>query len=376
MMSIIHVEVKFTPMTKYDMIIYKKENKGVKLKLYSVKRIKSFFGNKNKHITTKQISDFFSDVNLYETIGIGNFYLDKNIKKMVYLNEDDLHRLCLLAHFKLQGDFSFDKLEHHPLGDNILTRQAKSSQEYRNLLIEHYKSPEMVALSKEEKQLASKNKLHNQEFSSNIANYEIEIANKKIVAIDFEYNPKTLATENFNFTSCSECGVSVLENNEMKHYHFFIEDGSHKQGIAKYLKDKFEFGQTETITSEQLKIKLNDIFKGADYMLCHGMEIEYTILNGNDIKIANMNIEILDTLHMFKKLASDTELNAYRLKDILRACDMDPLNLHNAGNDAAYTLLTFLRMNKEPELMIENIKKLATIYKEKEKNKPNKLGMV
>jgi len=331
---------------------------------------------KNKHITNKQINDFFSDVNLYDNLELGNFYLDKNLKKRIYINEDDLNKICLLAHFKLKGDFSFDNLEHYQFGNNIVQRNAKSSKEYNDLLIEHYKSPEIAELIKKEKELANKNKIQNQKFATNIANYEIDINNRKIVAIDFEYNPKRTSTEKFNFISCSECGVTILENNQIKHYHFFIENGSHKQGIAKHLKDKFEFGQTEVVTSDQLKIKLNEIFKGADYMLCHGMEIEYTILNRNGIKIENMNIQILDTLHMFKNLATGNELNSYRLKDIVRSCNMKTTNLHNAGNDAAYTMLTFLRMNKEPEIMKENIKKLANSYKEKEKNKPNKLGMV
>ena len=57
---------------------------------------------------------------------------------------------------------------------------------------------------------------------------------------------------------------------------------------------------------------------------------------------------------------------------------MDPTNLHNAGNDAAYTMLTFLRMNKEPELIKESIKNLAVVYKEKEKEKSKikRLGIV
>jgi DNA polymerase III alpha subunit (gram-positive type) len=118
--------------------------------------------------------------------------------------------------------------------------------------------------------------------------------------------------------------------------------------------------------------------KGSDYLLCHGMEMEYGILVNNDINIPEMNIEILDTLHMFRKLAENTDLNAYRLKDIVRTCDMDPTNLHNAGNDAAYTMLTFLRMNKEPEIIKEKIKDLSVVYKEKEKEKikTKRLGLV
>lgn len=346
------------------------------MKLYSLKRVKSYLSNKNKEIPPKQISDFFSDVNLYENIGIGKFYLDKTIKKMVYINEDDLERLCLLAKFKLNGDFSIKNLEHYPVNENIIEKTAKTAIEFRNLLIEHYKSPAIVALIKEQKEIDNQKKIHNQEFSTNLANYEINIENKKIVAIDFEYNPKALPHEKFNFTSCSECGVTVLENNEVKHYHFIIEDGSQKQGLTKHLKDKFEFGTTETVTSQELQTRIKQLMKDSDYLLCHGMEMEYGILVNNDINIPEMNIEILDTLHMFRKLAENTDLNAYRLKDIVRACDMNTANLHNAGNDAAYTMLTFLRMNKEPEIIRESINNLSVVYKEKEKAKIKKVGLV
>lgn len=345
------------------------------MKLYSLKRVKSYLSNKNKEIPPKQISDFFSDVNLYDNIGIGKFYLDKNIKKNVYINEDDLEKLCLLAKFKLSGDFTIKNLEHYSVTENIVEKSANTSIEFRNLLIEHYKSPAIVELIREKKELENQKKIHNQDFSTNLANYDINIENKKIVAIDFEYNPKTLPNERFNFVSCSECGVSVLENNEIKHYHFFIENGSHKQGIAKHLKDKFEFGTTETVSSQELQTRLKQLLNDADYLLCHGMEIEYGFLVNNDINIPEMNIEILDTLHMFRRLTENTDLTAYRLKDIVRACDMDTPNLHNAGNDAAYTLLTFMRMNKEPEVIRENIKKLAIIYKEKEAKKKKYLKL-
>jgi hypothetical protein len=347
------------------------------LKLYSLKTVKTFFGNKNKEISANQIRDFFSETNLYETIGIGNFYLDKNIKKMVYINEDDLNRLCLFAQFKLGGNFNVETLPSFSIDENIIERSAKSAKEFRELIIEHYKSPEIAALIKEQKEIEKQNKIHNQDFSKNIANYEVAIENKKIVAIDFEYNPNVLPNEKFNFTSCSECGVTVLENNELTHYHFIIEDGSHKQGIAKHLIDKFEFGMTETVTSTELQSKLKTLLNKANYLLCHGMETEYTFLVNNGIEIPEMNIEILDTLPMFKKLSADTDLNSYRLKDIVRACGMNTVNLHNAGNDAAYTMLTFLQMNKEPEIIKENIKDLAIAYiaKEKEKIKAKKLSM-
>lgn len=339
------------------------------MKLYSLKRVKSYLSNKNKEIPPKKISDFFSDINLYDNIGIGKFYLDKTIKKNVYINEDDLEKLCLLAKFKLSGDFTIKNLEHYPVTENIVEKLVNTSTEFKQLLIEHYKSPAIVELIREQKELENQKKIHNQDFSTNLANYDINIENKKIVAIDFEYNPKALPNERFNFKSCSECGVSVLDNNEIKYHHFIIEDGSHKQGLAKHLKDKFEFGKSEIVTSQELKNRLKQLLKGSNYLLCHGMEMEYGILVNNDINIPEMNIEILDTLHMFRKLAENTDLNAYRLKDIVRTCDMDPTNLHNAGNDAACTLLTFMRMNKEPEVIRENIKKLAIVYKEKEATK-------
>lgn len=107
------------------------------MKLYSLKRVKSYLTNKNKDIQPKQINDFFSDVNLYENIGIGKFYLDKTLQKMVYINEDDLERICLLAKFKLNGDFTINNLEHYPINENIIEKTAKTAIEFRKLLIYH-----------------------------------------------------------------------------------------------------------------------------------------------------------------------------------------------------------------------------------------------
>lgn len=333
------------------------------MKLYDTNEFFKKFTKKNPDIPFKQIKNFFSDRNIFDNLSVKTFYTLKN-DRSVYINENDAQKICLLAKLKFSGDFELSFAKQYELNENFQERAANNSIEVKEKMIEYFKTPEFVAYTKELKEIESKKRIHNQDFSRNAANYNIDINNKKIVSIDFEYDPSSLSNDGYKIKNCSECGISIYENNTIKHLHYFIEDGSHKTGRTKHLVNKFEFGNTKSVKSSELIEILNDHLKDADFMLAHGMELEYTVIIKNGIDIHNNNTQLLDTSRMFKSLDTDEILNSYRLKDIMRTCGMDSLNVHNAGNDAAYTLKTFLEMNNNPEMIKENIINLAVKYKE------------
>lgn len=335
------------------------------MKLYNIGGLKSAFTNQNPDIAANKFTRFFSDRSLFDDYGINTFYIHPKKEKISCINEDDFQKLCLLAKLNIGGNYDITGIKFYEYSENWKNYTVNSRAEYKEIMIEHYKSPEIIEKIRLRKEEENKKKIHNQDFSKNVSNYDIDITNKKIVAIDFEFNPNKLSYSQFDMKSCSECGISVLENNEIKNYHYIIEDGSHKNGLAKKLVDKFEFGESQYISSKDLINKIKSILKDTNYVICHGMETEFKILTQNGIEIKENNIEMLDTLRMFSKMDSEQILGSYRLKDIVRACDMETPNLHNAGNDSAYTLITFMIMNSNPDKVIRNIKTLSETYKEK-----------
>jgi hypothetical protein len=99
---------------------------------------------------------------------------------------------------------------------------------------------------------------------------------------------------------------------------------------------------------------------------------ELYVLTKNGIVLPEKT-ELLDTYKMFLKMDENKVLNSYRLKDIMRTCELDSQNVHNAGNDSAYTLLTFMNMNQMPNVIMNRIQQLADIYNDFKVNKKEKL---
>lgn len=339
---------------------------------YKVGSLKNRFKEQNPEIKPDLIKKFFSEKNLLENYSVNTFYIVDKIKS-AFINEDDSSRLCLLATLKFGGVFELKDIKSLNVSYSLKSFNAYNIEDLKRNLIEHYKNPVFVEKIRKEKEILNSKKIHNQLFSKDIDNYNIDINNKKIVAIDFEFNP-IISNNNYDLKYCSECGISILENEKVTAYHFSIEDGFHKYGNSKDLINKFEFGETEVIKSQDLIVLLKNIMKDADYLLCHGMETEYTIITKNGIDISINNTKVLDTLRMFKKFDPDEKLNSYRLKDIVRVYGMNDSNLHNAGNDAAYTLKTFLEMNKNNSDLLLKVKELALLYdKTKTKRKTFKI---
>lgn len=337
------------------------------MKLYNISKLKPGFIQKNPHIETIELQKFFGPQSIFNSLDIKKVYIHSKSNKSSkqigsYIDEEDLSKICLLAKLKLNGDFDITALKSMEKTEDFDLKKVDNYEGYKEAIAEYYRNPILIEKHRLQKAKANENKIHNQPFAINADNCEIDISNKKVVAIDFEYDGNNISYNDYDMKYCSECGISVLENNEIKNYHYYITDGSHKTGMARHLVDKFEFGKTQHVTSNELKQILHNFFKDADYFLAHGMETEYIIVTRNNIELHNGNLQLLDTYRMFSKLDEEKVLNSYRLKDIMRACNMNPENVHNAGNDAAYTLMTFMQMNYNKEKIVNSIKSLATHY--------------
>ncbi|KAI9770088.1 MAG: hypothetical protein M1840_003538 [Geoglossum simile] len=168
----------------------------------------------------------------------------------------------------------------------------------------------------------------------------------------------------------TEVGISVLDTKDLngvppgeggsewmkkiKTRHLRIRDNAHlrNKDFVMGCAEGFEFGTSEWVTlrdaprvvAECFRFSPQDPLPRNIILLGHDVcgDIDYLKLLGyNPLNLSNL-IEILDTSTMYRFLKR--EQNPRRLGAILADLDIMGWNLHNAGNDAAYTLQALLAL--------------------------------
>lgn len=134
--------------------------------------------------------------------------------------------------------------------------------------------------------------------------------------------------------------------------HFIIEEHKHfvNKDFVRGCPDKFEYGKSELVSIKDIASVLANCFRTAsgenqkivlvghdvknDIDYCH--QLGFSILNRSSL------IEVLDTAVMYKAITGEQQSRA--LGSIVYDFDLTAWHLHNAGNDAVYTLWAWLAM--------------------------------
>lgn len=170
----------------------------------------------------------------------------------------------------------------------------------------------------------------------------VYLRQRPLVAVDveaWERNPNKI----------TEIGLAVYDPDRqwnlimprIRTLHILVKENKNKTN-GKYVpnnKLRFNGGTSYEMLTAELKCLLNEIL--THYLnKCNGVLVGHNI--GGDIKwLANhgvklvQNIETVDT----EKMHRISRLNGGSLRGVLRTVGIPHLNLHNAANDAYYTLL-------------------------------------
>ncbi|KAI5804493.1 hypothetical protein EDC01DRAFT_597750, partial [Geopyxis carbonaria] len=115
--------------------------------------------------------------------------------------------------------------------------------------------------------------------------------------------------------------------------------------------DKFDFGTSEWLSLRDVPAMLGEVFRNFDangnkrkvMLVGHDVkqDLEYLRITGYDVWNIK-DLEVLDTATMNKAIAQ--EYDPRSLSKVLMDLGVIFWNLHNAGNDAAYTLEAFVRL--------------------------------
>lgn len=327
------------------------------MKLYLVADIKKHMKANNPNIARIEIEKFFNNKNIYNHY-VKDVYFEKTTNKTNYVKEEDLEKITLLATMKLKGVFDISGLKFIEKDDNIVHMQCNSYETYIQCLIAHNRSSEIKKILNDVKETKKNKHPANQEYSKNKGNLEIPTENKKFVSIDFEYFSRGLY---HNLKACSEIGIAVKDINGTTYEHYIFEDAlKEKSRHSKNLQNKFKFGQSKIIKTEDVRAILEDHFKGMDYLVFHDMTAELRIFQNSKIEINLDHVQILDTQEMHLNYERDEFDNKKTLKNALEYHNLPVTHLHNSGNDAAYTLNLLFKMidshtlKKEPSIEIES----------------------
>lgn len=319
----------------------------------------------------KEVVAFFSGDNLYNKLGLSEIYTH-NHRPGVFIKEQDLLQLFLLAKNKFKTDFNVNVftegyacIKKVDDSDKSLTKHTISSHEQVKKIVKEHaeKSAYGKQLEKDKNNPNEKKARRQQEHKDFIkAAYESKkafwagIENQtnlgqnfselKVVSVDFEF---TLNKEN---KSClvTECGISVSDKGELSSQHYLIQ-GNHLQK-SKYAIERqqtFAFGETIVVPESLIPDILKTALDGVDVVVFHEKREDEEILNGYGVNLEEYkNVQVMDTQWCYKKHFMDkrNKMVGMSIEQLLEGFKIPAKDLHNAGNDAYYTLQLLLKMSQ------------------------------
>lgn len=162
----------------------------------------------------------------------------------------------------------------------------------------------------------------------------LDLTNKKLLSIDFEYRQ---TKENIEI---HEMGITVSFNNDFSYFHYMTE--------AKKLNyQSFNFGESIVINKEDFLPIFESHLTDIDYIIGHSINMEYKVLTANKFDCSKIDfIPFIDTsvalrneFNIYKNGKKRNQKESLALQYALKAFEIEFSNLHNAGNDSAYSLL-------------------------------------
>lgn len=160
-----------------------------------------------------------------------------------------------------------------------------------------------------------------------------DITKRKIFSLDFEYDKDKIY----------DVGISLYDNGSVinKYYITNLKKGTRDNQF------RFQFGESNTASIDTVMRLVKRYIEQSDYLLFHGGYNDIIILNSFGIELKDyQHIKLLDTYSLYPNHFNNGSINKTSLTDILNKFDLEHEHLHNAGNDAVYTLKAFLKMNE------------------------------
>lgn len=344
--------------------------------LYSINQIQGKLAANPAYREKKpEIMQFFHVNNIFDNIGIDTVYTSDSHPPF-FLKQDDIKKVCAEASKKFGMDFDYKNLYegNRPLltvkedEKGIKLYSIKNAKEIQYVVEDHYinssygrKEQEKEARRQEKKDkeaaelaqyIEEKKKKEWEEFDR-ATNLTRDLFSTKIISIDFEFFLNKKAKTHI----VTEIGITAHQNGAMASVHFLV-DGEYQKKKNQSLQRRFAFGETKVIQPNQVKPVIEAVLKDPDFVLFHEQREDFEILNKLGIKIPEQ-VAVIDTQLCHKRYFREkgTPPNGETLENLLKRFNVDSKDLHNAGNDAYFTLKLLFEMKKAVELNLEKTHK-------------------
>ena len=172
--------------------------------------------------------------------------------------------------------------------------------------------------------------------TTHIDNLNKIYAKENVLSFDFEYR-------NNSKYAISEIGISLFfpKENRIESKHIIINSNNDlKSKKKKILENQFIFGESKYMYIDEALKLITTLIKKSDYIVGHDIANEFRLLN----IYPNWN-NIIDT--KFVDIIVNDRENYCSLEFILMEYGFKAYYLHNAGNDARFTMELIIAMNKE-----------------------------
>ena len=302
------------------------------MKLYNTTELKRAIQRQNPDKDKDAISMFFGNKNYYEHFGLEKVYFDNEHINVNYIEEDFVLKLIMLAKLNMGISVNLNKIPFVKFKPTISVFNCKGHQQY--LEISKMKYREVVETVKNRKLDKREN------IACKIAEracLDFDVNATKIMSLDFEFFGTNAKIENV-----SEAGIAISNKGTISYNHYIIKEPEKTKSEKKLkLQSKFNFGSSLSITQDELKLIIMKELQNSHYLVSHSINSESNILKRSKIKLEHL--KLLDTTDLqrnFKPIDKAT------LKNHLTYHEIPFHHLHNAGNDAAYTLQLVLKMKQ------------------------------
>ena len=321
----------------------------------------------DKKALRAEFSEFIKMPNLVNLNLFSTVYMSYNSD--LYVSEEDANRLSDHIHEKFGIRL---KPSCVPISDEIFS--ITDFTDFKDMI--RQARDFIVSPASKLKREACKLKIENEENARLNLYHSLRqpmpqnIENTKMLALDFEFD------QNKDF-KISECGVSTYFNGSLTHEHYIVE-GNYENKKHYNLQFQFNFGESKVVPLATLMAIVAEKLKQADYIAGHNITSEFLILQRYGMNLLEMpHIKPIDTEQLLKKhFQINFDDNTSSLTSILTKLNIEYTNLHNAGNDAAYTMEALLNMINLTRKKIKNKKKNRNRKDNKKlKNEANKVSI-
>lgn len=302
------------------------------MKLYNTTELKRAVQRQNPEKDKDAISMFFGNKNYYDHFMLEKVYFDNEHINVNYIEEDFVLKLVMLAKLNMGLSVNLNKIAFVKMKPTISVFKCNGHRQY--LEISKMKYREVFETLKKRKLDKKENIAYK---TAERACLDFDINTTKIMSLDFEF-----FGTNATINNVSEAGIAISNKGTVTYNHYIIKDPEKNKSEKKLkLQSKFNFGSSIYITQDELKVIIMNELQKTHYLVSHSINSEANILKRSKINLEQL--KLLDTTDLQRNFKS---IDKATLKNHLTYHEIPFHHLHNAGNDAAYTLQLVLKMKQ------------------------------